>query len=74
MTNYIYIVIGFFIGLCIYQYRQPIGITPLDICFFFIVSILWFIAVPIALGIGLTHICIRLSKTEWMNKSFGGKK
>jgi len=60
-------VLSFIIG-CVCQYKLPNGITPLDILFIFVLSILWFITLFSAVVIGIVKICIWLSKNEFMNK------
>ena len=62
MIEYIALSVGIFYGLVIYQYRQPAGITPLDIIFCAIVAAVWPIAVVSAWAVGVLRVCVGLNR------------
>jgi len=68
MIEYIALSAGIFCGLAIYQYRQPAGITPLDIIFCAAVAVVWPIAVVSACAVGVLRVWGWIESCDFMNR------
>jgi hypothetical protein len=62
-----------FVGFIIYQYRQPDGITLLDILLSFGMATIWPGTMVAMLVIGIAKCFMLLENQPWMNKKIGGK-